>query len=256
MGLSEFFANPSFWGIGTAILFGTIWLAPLEPLRLNRISTWLVFLGGAIVFPLAIVGIQSPLQNAISSSLVSWLGQGTYGTLYLFTGIPLVLVSGLVQEGARLLPMIIYRYSQRGQLTPVLGLTIGAMAGAGMGIFEAQWINNLILASGWSPDLIHSEGFLGIAGFWERFFTVGFHISIGALVGWGLANGYGWQAYLIASFIHGLSNYSVILVQAGRISLVQVEVWVALIALILFGMALRVRWKNTTNTTNTTNTYQ
>lgn len=68
-----------------------------------------------------------------------------------------------------------------------------------------------------------------------------------ALTGWGLAKGWGWQAYLMASFIHGLSNYSAILLQTGRLTIVQTETLIAVIAVILFGAAMWLRWGGENN---------
>jgi hypothetical protein len=44
-----------------------------------------------------------------------------------------------------------------------------------------------MFAAGWTTQAIQIDGFLAIAGFWERFFAVGFHIAVSALAGYGLA---------------------------------------------------------------------
>ncbi len=93
-------------------------------------------------------------------------------------------------------------------MKPRLGLAIGALAGAGFGIFEAVWVLNTVFASGWSWTVVETHGLLALFPFWERFFTVAFHIAASALAGYGLARGWAWQFYLIASFCHALVNYS------------------------------------------------
>jgi RsiW-degrading membrane proteinase PrsW (M82 family) len=196
-----------------------------------------------VVFVPCIVWIQVPLQSWVGNSLVNWLGQDTVMNNIFLTAVPIILLSGIVQEGAKMIPTVIYWFYKGRSIDPKLGLTVGAMAGAGFGILEAQWINNLIFASGWTLEAAQSAGFLGFAGFWERFFTVGFHIALGALTGWGLAKGWGWQSYLVASSIHALSNYSVVLVQAEKLTGIQVEIAIAVIAVIVFSMIAWLRWK-------------
>lgn len=243
MTLTDFFVNPSLVGIILAIVFGLVWTFPLAPQKLKTLAVWGVFLGGAIVFSPAIVYIQIPLQTMATSFMSDLLGQSAQTDLIYITVIPAILLSGLVQEGAKLIPTVIYWQYHGQKIDPKLGLSLGAMAGAGFGIIEAQWIHNLIFASGWTLDLAAMAGITAFAGFWERFFTVGFHISIGALAGWGLAKGYSWQFYLIASAIHGILNYGAILMATGALDMIQVELIIAIMAVIVFGVVLRLRWK-------------
>jgi RsiW-degrading membrane proteinase PrsW (M82 family) len=243
LSISDFFANPTAWGWGLAFIFGLIWLAFLAPRDLNRVPTWLVFILGAVVMAPCIVWIQIPLQNWVADLLTNWLGQDVLMNNIYLAMIPIILLSGIVQEGAKMIPTVIYWFYKGRSIDPKLGLTIGAMAGAGFGILEAQWVNNLILTSGWTLGEAQTAGFLGFAGFWERFFTVGFHISLGALTGWGLAKGWGWKFYLAAAFIHSFSNYSVVLVQTGKLTGLQIEIIIAVIAVIVFGFIGWLRWK-------------
>ena len=82
-----------------------------------------------------------------------------------------------------------------------LGLIIGAVAGAGFGICEAHRALNYIFASGWDPNYMQFDV---VNGFWGIFFTVAGQVAFSALAGYGLARGWGWQFYLIASSLHGL----------------------------------------------------
>ncbi|GAI83969.1 unnamed protein product, partial [marine sediment metagenome] len=150
---------------------------------------------------------------------------------------------GLVQEGAKLVPVVVYWWREDKNIDPKLGLVIGAVAGVGFGIFEAQWVHNTIFASGWSWEMVQTNGLVALAGFWERFFTVAFHTAASALAGWGLAKGWGWQFYLLASFLHALINYSVILLQMEFLSIVQIEVLVAVVAAVVTAAVLRLRWR-------------
>jgi RsiW-degrading membrane proteinase PrsW (M82 family) len=156
---------------------------------------------------------------------------------------PSVILSGLVQEGAKLVPVVIYWWRRGKNINPKLGLMVGAVAGAGFGIFEAQWVHNTILASGWSWDMISAYGFLAIAGFWERFFTVAFHIAASALAGYGLAKGQWWQAYLLASLLHAVLNYSAILVRMDILSATQAEIFIAIVAVAVTAPVIWFRWR-------------
>jgi len=50
---------------------------------------------------------------------------------------------------AKMVPVPVYWWRSGKNIDPKLGLVIGAVAGAGFGIFEGQWQHNVIFASGW-----------------------------------------------------------------------------------------------------------
>ena len=154
-------------------------------------------------------------------------------------------LSGLVQEGSKLVPVVTYWWRKDRSIDPKLGLAIGAVAGLGFGVFEAVWAHNTIFASGWTWEAVQTGGLVALAGFWERFFAVAFHIAASALAGYGLAKGWGWQFYLIAASLHGLLNYSVALLQSGIFTIVHVEIYAAVFAVLVTGSALWLRWRKT-----------
>lgn len=250
MSIGSFFANPSALGIGLALAFGATWLIAFGPLKWRSPWLWLIFIVGGLLFAPSIAFIQIPLQNLIDSWLVSWLGMETYEYLLLVTGIPSLLLSGLVQEGAKLLPPVACWLRKRRAIDPRLGLSLGAMAGAGFGVFEAQWIHNTILATGWNWGWLQFYGIMALAGFWERFFVVAFHIAATALAGWGLARGFGWQSFLLAAFLHGVLNYSTLLATGGLATAFQVEITIAVFATIVAGAVLWLRWRRTAEDAN------
>ena len=90
---------------------------------------------------------------------------------------------------------------------------------------------------------VQTGGLMALAGFWERFFAVAFHIAVSSLAGYGLARGWGWQFYLLAAFLHGFMNYSVVLLQSGLFTLVHVEIYAAVVAVLVTGGALWLRWR-------------
>jgi len=239
--LESFFANPSILGIGLAIIFGAIWLACYWPPLFKKPWLWVVLASSAILTLAAVTFIQIPLQIWNGRVLDNLWSQEVISRWLLLAGISGVLLNGLVQEGSKLVPVVVYWWRKSRNIDPKLGLAIGAVSGAGFGIFEAQWVNNVILASGWSWEVVQANGVVALAGFWERFFVIGYHTASCALAGWGLAKGWGWQFYLLVSFLHAFLNYSVLLVQSGLISGIQAELFIAVWALLVTGGATWLR---------------
>ena len=141
------------------------------------------------------------------------------------------------------MPVVAYRWRQGRNVDPKLGLLIGAIAGAGFGIFETQWANNNIFAAGWTRKVVQVNGPMALFGFGERFFVTGFHIAASALAGYGLTRGWGWQFYLLASMAHALINYSVIFLQSGILTPVATEIFIADVAIIAVAGTLWLRWR-------------
>ncbi|MFH0941527.1 MAG: YhfC family glutamic-type intramembrane protease [Chloroflexota bacterium] len=231
------------WGVGLAVAFGVVWLAGFLP-PFHR-KPWLgaVLVASAILTLAAITFIQIPLQLFIGDTLSRFFSWPTVLDWMLLASIPGISVSGLVQEGAKMVPQMFFWWRQGRKLNPKLGLCLGAVAGAGFGIFEANWIHSLVLSSGWSWSVVNDNGLIGLAPFIERFFVVAFHIGTSALVGYGLARGWGWQFYLIASLLHAILNYATIMLQAGVISGLWVEIFTVVWAVAVIGSALWLRWR-------------
>jgi len=241
----SFFQNPSAWGIGLAIGFGVVWLACYRPPLFKKPWLWAVLAGSAFFTLAAVCFIQIPLQTWTGQAL----GQEILIRRMLLATIPLILLSGLVQEGAKMVPVVVYWWRGGKNIDPKLGLAIGAVAGAGFAILEAQYIHNLIFAYGWTWATVQTGGFMALLGFWERFFTVAAHIAFSALAGYGLARGRGWQFYLIASGLHTLLNYGAVLWQAGLLTDLHVEIYAAVLAVAVTAWALWLRWRKGEATT-------
>jgi RsiW-degrading membrane proteinase PrsW (M82 family) len=239
----SFFQNPSAWGIGLAIGFGAVWLACYWPPLFKKAWLWAVLVSSAFLTLAAICFIQIPLQTWTGQALNHFWSQEVLLRWILLAGIPQILLSGLVQEGSKLVPVVVYWRRSGKNIDPKLGLAIGAVAGVGFGIFEAQWAHNAIFASGWTWAAVQTGGFMALLGFWERFFAVAAHVAFSALAGYGLAKGWGWQFYLIASALHALLNYSIILLQAGLLTSLNVEIYVAVVAALVTAWALWLRWR-------------
>jgi len=229
--------------VALGILFGAVWLIPYWPPLVKRPWLWVVGIVSAGLTWTAIAFVQVPLQIWTGQALGSFWEQAILIRWLLLAGIPQILLSGLVQEGAKLVPIAVYWRRSTGIFTPRFGLITGAVAGAGFGVFEAVWVHNTIFAAGWTWSIVETGGFLALLGFWERFFTVAFHIAVSALAGYGLARGLGWQFYLIASFLHGAINYSTVLLQSGLLTAVQLEIYISALAVIITAAALWLRWR-------------
>jgi RsiW-degrading membrane proteinase PrsW (M82 family) len=230
-------------GIGLALVFGAFWLACHWPPLFKKPWLWAVAVFSAFFTMLAIVYVQIPLQYYVGQALSNRWSQATLMDWLLLAGLPGILLSGLVQEGAKMVPIVAWWWRSGNNISPRMGLAIGAMAGAAFGVFEAVWAHNQVFMAGWTLDAISNYGFLGIAPFWERFFAVGFHITCSALAGYGLAKGKGWQFYLIASGLHSLLNYVVLPYGKGHLTVNQVEIYVAVVAVLVTAWALWLRWR-------------
>ena len=232
-------------GIGLGVIFGAIWFIAYWTPILKIPRAWLILAAGAFLSWIAVSLIQIPLQLYAGQVLNNFWDQETLMSWVLLAGIPQILFSGLVQEAAKLIPVVIYWWRNNRSISPRMGLITGAVAGLGLGVFETVWALNQILSSGWSWELVQSQGLIMLAGFWERFFTIALHIALSALAGYGLAKGKGWQFYLMAAAIHSLVNYGVVLLRAGIFTTVHVEIYVAVIAVLASAYALWLRWRGT-----------
>lgn len=232
-------------GIGLAVVFGAVWFAPYWTPILKKPWAWAILAGSAMLSLVAVTFVQIPLQVWAGQALGHFWNQDTIMRWLLLASVPQILLSGLVQEGSKLVPVVVYWWRSGRNIDPKLGLAIGAVAGLGLGVFEAVWVHNTVFAFGWSWEAVQTGGLVALAPFWERFFTVAAHIAFSALAGYGLAKGWGWQFYLLAAFLHGLLNYSVVFLQSGIFTVVHVEIFVAVWAVLVTGGALWLRWRKT-----------
>lgn len=232
-------------GIGLAFAFGAAWFTAYWTPIIKRPWTWAILAVSAFLTLLAVTFVQIPVQWWVSEIINNSFSEPVILDWLLLLGIPTVLFSGLVQEGAKLVPVVFYWWRKGKSLDPKMGLIIGAVAGLGFGVFEAVWVHNLAFSAGWGWWLVEAGGVTALTVFWERFFTVGFHIAVSALAGYGLARGWGWQFYLIASGLHAMLNYSVVLLSFGVFGTVGVEVYAAVGTAIVTAWALWLRWRKT-----------
>lgn len=160
--------------IGLSIAFGAVWLLAHWIPLLKRPWLWPVMVTSVFLTLLAITFVQIPLQYYTNVALTHFWNLKTLNDWMLLGAIPLVLLSGLVQEGAKMVPMAAWWWRSGKAISPKLGQAIGAAAGAGFGIFESIWALGDNFASGWTVHYISQYGFLGIAPFWKGFLPLVF----------------------------------------------------------------------------------
>lgn len=242
----SFFQNPTAWGIGLAIAFGVVWLAVYRPPLFKKPWLWAVLVISAFLTLVAICFIQAPLRVLTGLALGHFWSQEALMRWVFLAHIPSVLINGLVQEGSKLVPVVVYWWRSGKNIDPKLGLAIGAVAGAGFGILQAQSGLNALFAYGWTWESVQLGGFIALLGFLVRFFTVAAHTAFSALTGYGLARGWGWQFYLVASFLNALLDYRGALLLAGLLAPpLQLEIYAVVLAALVTAGALWLRWRRT-----------
>jgi RsiW-degrading membrane proteinase PrsW (M82 family) len=241
----SFFGNPGALGIGLAIGFGAVWLACYWPPLFKKPWLWAVLVGSAFLTLATDSFIRIPLYYWIYEALV--VGNARH----IVAVIPMVLLTGLIQEGAKLVPVVVWWRRSGKNINPKLGLIIGAVAGAGFGILQA-W--GVLAPLGALPfRAIDFFCFWALDRFWHIFFIVAAQIAFSALAGYGLARGWGWQFYLIASALHGLLDYGVMgLFHTYRPAgwgypaySLEVTIYTAVLAVLVTAWALWFRWRKT-----------
>ncbi len=239
-----FFSHPSAWGIGLALIFGAVWLACYRPPLLKKPWLWAVLVAGAVLAPITLVILAYPLRYGISTVYGKFLTAATINQWALLASLPSMYVFGLVREGFKLLPLVVVWWRRGWQITPGLGLSSGAVCGAGFGILEAMWTHNYIFSTGWSWESVQLQGITQLVGFWESFFLLGASLASTALAGWGIGKGRWWQFYLLSAAVYMAINYNYVLVRKEIVSAAQAEFIIAACVLLITGIVLWLREKS------------
>jgi RsiW-degrading membrane proteinase PrsW (M82 family) len=234
----NFIGQPDWRSALLAILFAAPWFLLLVRKRIRLPWIWVVLIAGIVMFPLSIAYIQVPIQNAINTLYARNLSSEIIQKYLLLLGIPIIIVSGLVQETTKFIIAVIGQRGSHDEKTGRSGLAFGAASGAGYGGMEAFWVFNQILATGITLATVQLLGIGTLLGFIERVFTVMLHIGAAALSTYGYSTGRPWRYLLLAIFLHSLTNYFVLPLQAGLLSKEMVEGAIAVIAIVTIGSAL------------------
>ncbi len=233
-----YFRYPSPWGIGIASLFAVIWLAIYRPPLFKQPVAWLMLAGGAAAGLLATAFVLSPVNSL--THMEQYILKGETGKL-LLVGLLVVIAGGLVQESAKLLPVWLAWKRSGKTLEPRMGLLLGAAAGIGFGLLEAQWVHNLLFATGWNWNVIPAQYISALITFWERLVMVGLHAGMTALAGWGMAKGKCWQYFLAAAGLHALINYLSFMMAGAVIGIFFMELALTVIVLVLTVVMVSMR---------------
>jgi len=171
-----------------------------------------VALLGGILFALAVIWIQRPLQTALRLWMVATVASTNPALLLL----PITVLSGIVQEPAKLLAVLVARAlcwprempgreGRRLASDPAAdALLYGVPVGIGAGGLEAAMTLSLALATPASAGAL-------LPVFVERASALVFHASLTGLLAYAWTAGRGWLGLAIAALTHGLLNYVVVL---------------------------------------------
>ena len=235
------YSNPTVEGIGIALIMGAIWLAVFRMRLGKQPRLWILLSVGALLFGPTIGLLQFPLQSLSMQALFHFWGTEIWQERLLLSEIPAMLITGFVQEGIKLVPLLIYR-KRRQPLPDREALLAGAAVGAGFGIFEAAWLLNQVFTTGFSLPAFQFQGWQAPLSIIERLFIVGFHTSTTALAAYFLNKGKGGRAYLGIALFHSVLNYGAVLAAAGVFTIVQTEIYITVLCTIMIGAALWLRW--------------
>jgi hypothetical protein len=231
--------------IGVALIFGGIWIAFYRQPRFTNLWPLAVLVFSAFFTVVAISVVQIPLQYYINEGMINTWDWLTINDWLLLAGIPIILLYGLVQEGAKMVPIVVW-WRGRKDLDPKLGLAIGALAGFGFGVFQSFNSNAYALYFGYDWQMIINNGFSGILPYWQTFFFTGLGIATSALAGYGLAKGRGWQFYLIAAGLNSLMYYSFLIYQKEYFTDIPMAIYIAAVAVLVTIVVLWLRYRKGT----------
>jgi len=249
--IGSVFASPSVVGISLAVISGAICLALYRAPLFKKPWLWAVLAGSAVLMPIAMAFAEFPLKVWIWQAYTHFWSREVLSYWFLLINVPALLVNGLVKEGAKLVPVAVYWWRGGRKMTPEFGLAIGAVAGVAFGVLWAQWLYNSAFAGGWTWESVQTGGIMSLAPFSEGFFVVVFHTASCALAGYGLARGWGWQCYLLASLAHAVLNYIYLLQYWNFVSDFQAWMVVGAWAFLLMGITLWLRERKPASVTGT-----
>ena len=203
---------------GFYALVCAIWLLFLGRSAYRNGWAYLLFVVGGALYPVIYIS-QVPLQEFYGKNILMPSLQS--GGSLMIMGIPPALLSGLIQESLKLLPLYLFAIWKKPKALVLISL--GAFIGAGFGFVEAGHLTGAIFQNRLMASLS-----LG-----ERIFTILFHTVMGATLGYGLVRRQMWQFWLAAVAFHTFGNYLVVFVQTKDVTIKNLEIILAVYDLIL-----------------------
>lgn len=175
------------------------------------------FVLGASCFYLSQPLLRVPLLNALQESV----NFHAFAMFYpILAGILIAVSAGVFEEGFRFLyKNFLIRPSYSPMIQPIL-------FGLGHGICEATWILLPPLLGGYPLSMLT----LGII---ERFFAIMIHVGLTIMVWNGFQKGQRWRYLFLAIAVHGAVNSSLILFQSLKLTPVQIEICIGVMAILL-----------------------
>jgi hypothetical protein len=172
-------------------------------------------LGGAIAPLLSLT--QFPVQRWYTEAFFI-PGMESGGSLY-FYAIFAALISGVLQETLKLIPIALFCYWRKP--TQLLSIGIGVLCGVGFGIYGAWSHAGALKIISW--------------GSFEQVITILYHAGAGAAVGYGVNRGFKHTAiiWLLLILIHSVAKYLAVFVQRQQIDVAILELLLTMIYLIL-----------------------
>ena len=201
---------------GIFLLMGVPWMLLLGREGLRRWYFWVILLVVTCgMLPLTLQ-VQPFLQAKYSQAIARPLMDRGL-TIYIAT-VGTFALSGMVQEFLKWLPIYAYRLIARGKATYHKIIAVGLAAGVGFGWWEAWWLfkdgYGVIPFSFWA--------------YFERFFAIMFHSASAVLLAHGVATRRSGRFYALAALLHGLGNYTILLTRQNLISMVELEIVLAI----------------------------
>jgi RsiW-degrading membrane proteinase PrsW (M82 family) len=223
------------------IVLGGIWLALFWPPMFKKPWLWVVAIGSAFLTFIACAFVKTPLliwTQEVGNNL--WdPAKLNYIDLVLSVGIPQMLFIGLVEEGAKLVPVLFYWWGSKRSLTPKFGLMLGAVSGAGFGIFETINKINMNSVYRWNWSAVG----VGHSGILSSVTSIIFHTASTALLGYGLTKRKAWLYFMIVVLAHGFGDYvSIILQPNNRLTTIQADLLIGILLLAITIVVLWLRW--------------
>lgn len=240
----SFFEHPNLFGISISISIGIIWLLIYKIPVIKYRRFWIFPILSGLLGLVGLAFIQYPLNQLLGIFLKNFWTEVELQQNILIIGLLSVLIGGFSQEITKIIPFVIYRIFKKDEITSINGLILGAVAGAGFGVFEAQWMLNNLFNAGWTWTAVSENGVLALIPFWERFFAIGGHIAFSAIAGYGIAKGKGWRFLMLSALMHAALNYSAYLLKVGILTFIHVEI---LIAVFTIGLTIAILSKENRN---------
>lgn len=203
---------------GLMLLVAVGWLLFLGRDSYRDKWSYVLFVIGGCLYPL-IYYIQVPIQQSYAINYLTPIMQSG-GSIVLPAAIP-ALVSGIVQESLKILPLVFAAYILRPKAFVLI--SIGAFIGAGFGFVEACYISGPVFQARLLTNTLVAE----------RVFALLFHIVTGAILGYGFARRKWWMYWLIAIGFHSLANYLIVFVAMQVISVGGLQAILAVYDLLL-----------------------